>query len=142
MKYLDYGCAWVIFLSALVSVVVIAFWHPHGTTLEAPLLWIVVAMMNFLRLRNGYAGTRGLRTFCIAANLIALTLEMLRLGLFGGWIFESGGLYYLLSASNEWTAYLIVALAAFGKLYSPHFRRMVLRNRPVPDLLVQQFPLC
>src|SRR5216683_504873 len=133
MKYLDYGCAWVIFLSALVSVVVIAFWHPHGTTLEAPLLWIVVAMMNFLRLRNGYAGTRGLRTFCIAANLIALTLEMLRFGLFGGWIFESGGLYYLLSASNEWTAYLIVALAAFGETVFSAFQEKGSGQRPPPD---------
>ena len=115
MKYLDYACAWVIFFSAIVSTVVIAFWHPRGTTLEAPLLWILVAMMNFLRLRNGYSVVRGLQTFCIAANLIALTLEMLRFGLFGGWIFENGGLYSLLSASNEWTAYLIVALAAFAE---------------------------
>ena len=45
-------------------------------------------MMNFLRLRNGYSGIRGLQTFCVSANLIALTVEMLRFGLFGGWIFE------------------------------------------------------
>jgi hypothetical protein len=115
MKCLDYACAWTMFLLALVSVVVIAFWHPSGTTLEAPLLWVLVAMMNFLRLRNGYSGIRGLRTFCIAANVIALTVEMLRFGLFGSWIFESGGLYSLLSASNEWTAYLIVAVAALGE---------------------------
>jgi hypothetical protein len=115
MKYLDYVCAWVIFFLAIISIVVIAFWHPRGTTLEAPLLWILVAMMNFLRLRNGYSGIRGLQTFCISANLIALTVETLRFGLFGGWIFESGGLYYLLSASNEWTAYLIVALAALAE---------------------------
>jgi len=115
MKYLDYACVWAIFISALVSVIVIAFWHPRGTTLEAPLLWILVAMMNFLRLRNGYSGTRGLRTFCIAANLIALSVEILRFGLFGGWIFERGGLLYLLTASREWIAYLIVALAAFGE---------------------------
>ena len=115
MKYLDYACAWTMFLLALVSIVVIAFWHPSGTTLEAPLLWVLVAMMNFLRLRNGYSGIRGLRTFCIAANLLALTVEMLRFGLFGGWIFESRGLSYLLSASNEWIAYLIVAVAALGE---------------------------
>jgi hypothetical protein len=115
MKYLDHLCAWAIFLTALVSVVVIAFWHPRGTTLEAPLLWILVAMMNFLRLRNGYSGTRGLRTFCIAANLIALTVEIVRFGLFGSWIFESGGFYYLFSTSKAWTAYLIVAVAAFGE---------------------------
>jgi len=123
MKCLDYACAWAIFLSALVSVVVIAFWHPRGTTLEAPLLWIVVAMMNFLRLRNGYSGIRGLRTFCIAANLIALTVEILRFGLFGTWIFESRGFYYLFSASSVWTAYLIVALAAFGETVFSALRR-------------------
>jgi len=55
--------------------------------------------------------------------MIALTLEMLRFGLFGGWIFESGGLYYLLSASNEWTAYLIVALAAFGETVFSAFQK-------------------
>src|SRR5260370_37003193 len=114
MKWLDCACAWGIFLSALVSVVVIAFWHPRGTTLEAPLLWIVVAMMNFLRLRNGYSGIRGLRTFCIAANLIALTVEILRFGLFATWIFARVGVYILFSPSSGWTAYLIVALAAFG----------------------------
>lgn len=115
MKYLDYACVWAIFLSAFVSLVVIAFWHPRGTTLEAPLLWVLVAMMNFLRLRNGYSGTRGLRTYCIAVNLIVLTVKILRFGLFGSWIFESGGFYYLLTASRAWTAYLIVALAAFGE---------------------------
>jgi hypothetical protein len=94
MKYLDYACAWIIFLSAFVSIVVIGRWHPRGTTLEAPLLWILVAMMNFLRLRNGYFVVRGLRTFCVAANLIAFALEILRFGLFASWIFESGGLYY------------------------------------------------
>src|SRR5260370_6941696 len=120
MKCLDYACAWAIFLSALVSVVVIAFWHPRGTTLEAPLLWIVVAMMNFLRLRNGYSGIRGLRTFCIAANLIALTVEILRFGLFGTWIFESGGFYFLFSPSCVSTPFLVFPLASFAAtLFSP-----------------------
>lgn len=112
MRYLDYACVWAIFLSALVSIVVIAFWHPRGTTLEAPLLWILVVMMNFLRLHNGYSGVRGLRTFCIAANLIAFALEILRFGLFGGWILESGGLHYLFLVPNVWMLYLVVGLSA------------------------------
>src|SRR5258708_11725316 len=115
MKYLDHLCAWAILLTALVSVVVIAFWHPRGTTLEAPLLWILVAMMNFLRLRNGYSGVRGLRTFCIAANLIAFALEILRFGLFGGWILESGGLRYVFLVPNVWLLYLVVGLSALAE---------------------------
>jgi hypothetical protein len=112
MKYLDYACAWIIFLSALVFIVIVGFWHPRGMFLDAPLLWIRVAMMNFLRLRNGYSGILGLRTFCIAANLIAFTLETLGFGLFASRILKIWGPYYLVHALKDWIPYFVVALAA------------------------------
>src|SRR5713101_4550902 len=112
MKYLDYACAWIIFLTAVVFIVVVGFWHPRGMFLDDPLLWILVAMMNFLRLGNGYPGIRGLRTFCIAANLIAFTLEMLGFGLFASRILRSWGAYYLVHSLRDWIPYFIVALCA------------------------------
>ena len=82
MKYLDHAFAWVIFLTAVIFVVVIETTHPRGGILDVPILWILVAMMNFLRLRNGYA-VRGLGTFCIGANLIVWLIEIVRLKVFG-----------------------------------------------------------
>jgi hypothetical protein len=39
-------------------------------------------MLNLLRLRNGY-GVRGLRVFCIGANVAVFALEAVRFGMFG-----------------------------------------------------------
>jgi hypothetical protein len=50
--------------------------------LDTALLWILVAMFNLLRLRNGY-GVRGLKIFCLSANLAALVMEVLRLKIVG-----------------------------------------------------------
>lgn len=83
MRYLDYVCAWMVLLSAVLFIVRIATMHPRGAVLDIPILWILVAMMNFLRLRNGY-GVRGLRTSCIGANVMTLFIEIVRLKLFGG----------------------------------------------------------
>jgi hypothetical protein len=112
MKYLDYACAWTIFLSALVFIVIIGFWHPSGMFLDTPELWIPVAMMNFLRLRNGYSGVRGLRIFCIAANSLVLITEITRFGLFASRILRSWGSYYLVQSLKDWIPYFIVALCA------------------------------
>lgn len=112
MKYLDYACAWTMFLTALTLVVIIGFWHPSGMYLDEPLLWIPVAMMNFLRLRNGYSGVHGLRTFCLASNLIAFMLVALGFGLFASRTLRSWGSYYLIQSLKWWTPYFIVAVCA------------------------------
>ena len=72
----------------------------------------MVAMMNFLRLANGYSGIRGLRTFCIAANVITFIFEILGFGLFASRILKSWGSYYLVQSLPGWTPYFIVALCA------------------------------
>ena len=82
MRYLDYVCAWMVLLSAVLFILKIATMHPRGAVLDIPILWILVAMMNFLRLRNGY-GVRGLRTSCIGANVMTLFIEIVRLKLVG-----------------------------------------------------------
>lgn len=115
MKYLDYACAWVIFLSALVFIVIIEFWHPSGMFLDSPEFWIPVAMMNFLRLRNGYSGIRRLRTFCIAANLLVLITEITQFGLFASRILKSWGSYYLVHSLKDWIPYFIVAVCALAE---------------------------
>jgi hypothetical protein len=112
MKYLDYACAWTMFLTAVVWIVIIGFWHPPGQFLDSPVLWIMVAMMNFLRLANGYSGVRGLRTFCIAANLITFIFEVLGFGLFASRMLKSWGSYYLVQSLPGWTPYFVVALCA------------------------------
>jgi hypothetical protein len=74
MKYIDYFCAWFLFVAGLAFIVDIEIWHPSGAVLDTPILWIVVAMINILRLRNGY-GIKNLKAFCISANLILLVVE-------------------------------------------------------------------
>jgi hypothetical protein len=61
--------------------------HLRGAILNIPFLWLLVAMLNFLRLRNGYARVPGLMVTCVGANFVALTLETVRWKLFGGGIF-------------------------------------------------------
>jgi hypothetical protein len=112
MKYLDYACAWAMFLTAILLIVIIGFWHPSGMYLDEPLLWIPVAMMNFLRLRNGYSRVRGLRTFCLMSNLIAFMLVALGFGLFASRTLQSWGSSYLIHALNWWIPYFLVALCA------------------------------
>jgi len=112
MNYLDYACAWTMFATAVILITIIGFWHPGRMYLDEPLLWIVVAMMNFLRLRNGYSSVHGLRTFCIAANLIAFALVVLGFGLFANRILRTWGSYYLVQSLKTWIPYFIVALCA------------------------------
>ncbi|HKV79150.1 MAG TPA: hypothetical protein VJP02_13465 [Candidatus Sulfotelmatobacter sp.] len=82
MKYVDYACAWAIFVLGLVSIVMTELRHPPGAVLDTPLLWIFVAMFNFLRLHNG-DGVNGLRIFCIGANLSEFIIEMARMKMWG-----------------------------------------------------------
>jgi hypothetical protein len=116
MKYIDYACAWAMFLTAVIFLAVIEFWRPRWAGFDTPLFWIPVAMINFLRIRNGYRSFEGLRTFAIVANLMVLILEVIRLGEWGGWIIRSWGLYYAMAALWRWTPYLIVSVAAAGEL--------------------------
>jgi len=84
-------------------------------------------MINLLRLRNGYS-VKGLRTFCIAANVMVLSLEILRLGESTGWFRSSVWLYllaeplrlvqalaYALIRWWRWSPYPIIAFAAFAE---------------------------
>jgi hypothetical protein len=98
VKYLDYACAWAILFSAILFILVTEITHPRGAVLEVPILWILVAVFNFLRLRNGYANVRGLRISCIGANLMTLAIEIVRLKLFGSWVLRTWGPYSLITA--------------------------------------------
>jgi len=80
MKYVDYACAWIMLSTAAIFLVVIEIWRPLRVGFDTPLFWIPVAMINFLRIRNGYRGFNGLRTFAITANVLVLVLETIRLG--------------------------------------------------------------
>jgi hypothetical protein len=82
MKYLDYACAWTIFVVGVVGIVMTELRHPPGAVLDTPLLWIFVAMFNFLRLRND-EGVKGLGIFCIGANLSEFIFETARMKMWG-----------------------------------------------------------
>lgn len=80
--YADYACAWIVLVLGIVGILQTEVRHPAHAVLDTPLLWILLAMLNLLRLRNGYS-VRGLRVFCIGANAAVLALEAVRLGMFG-----------------------------------------------------------
>ena len=104
MRYLDYICAWTILGAAVSFMLFTEISHPPGAVLDVPFLWTLVAMLNFLRLRNDYPSVKGLKVTCVGANLIALTLEIVRLKLFGSVVLKSWGPFAL-----------IVALAVLGE---------------------------
>jgi hypothetical protein len=81
-KYVDYACAWTVFVVGVVWIMAIEIRHPPQAVLDTPLLWIFVAMFNLLRLRNGYS-VRNLKGFCIGANVATLALEAVRVRMFG-----------------------------------------------------------
>ena len=78
MRYLDCAFAWAILLNAVSFMLAIEILHLRGAILDVPFLWLLVAMLNFLRLRNGYARVPGLMATCVGANFVALTLEIVR----------------------------------------------------------------
>lgn len=82
MKAVDYAFAWFLFVVGIVGILMTEIRHPAGAVLDTPFLWILVAMFNLLRLRNGY-DVKGLRAFCIGANLIVLVAEAVRIKMFG-----------------------------------------------------------
>src|SRR4029077_341958 len=62
--YADYACAWIVLALGFLGILRIEVLHPANAVLDAPLLWILLAMLNLLRLHNGY-GVRGLKVFYI-----------------------------------------------------------------------------
>lgn len=82
MKYVDEACAWLIFLAGVAHIVLTDVFHFRGS-LDTALVWIFAAMLNLVRIRNGYSVQR-LKIFCVAANLSALILEGVRWRMFEG----------------------------------------------------------
>lgn len=82
IRYIDSFIAWVIFVSGVVAIVMTVLFHSIFRTLDAPLLWVFVAMFNLLRVRNGRSA-KTLTTFCIGANLAVLMLEAVRFKMWG-----------------------------------------------------------
>ena len=98
MRYLDYACAWVIFLTAVGFMVTIEIRHLRGAILDIPFLWLLIAMVNFLRLRNGYVRVPGLMVTCLSANIVGLVLEGVRWRLFGSGIWMHWGPFTFIAA--------------------------------------------
>lgn len=80
LRYLDEMCAWLIFLGGLIHIVLTDLFHLQGT-LDTALVWVFVAMLNLLRIKNGYS-VRRLKVFCVVANLSTLMLEAVRWKMF------------------------------------------------------------
>jgi hypothetical protein len=93
MRYVDYALAWTLLLTAVVFILIMETTHPPGAILDVPFLWLIIAMMNFLRLRNSGAATTGLKTSCIGANLVGSVLEIVRFRLFGTHLWHDWGPY-------------------------------------------------
>ncbi|MGB8583459.1 MAG: hypothetical protein WCD47_21755 [Candidatus Sulfotelmatobacter sp.] len=76
MKLLDRLCAGTLFILAIVDCLLV----PRTYTgriwiLGTALSLLFTAMLNLLRIRNGYE-VRGLKMFCIAANILMLTFVL------------------------------------------------------------------
>jgi hypothetical protein len=73
MRFFDRLCAGVLFILAIVDCLLVPRTYTgriwiFGTGLAL----LFAAMLNVLRLRNGY-GVQGLRMFCVGANVLGLT---------------------------------------------------------------------
>jgi len=82
VKYVGHALAWVILLAVATHLVLTVVFHHPRAMLETGVLWVLVAMFNFLRLGNGY-GVRGSTTFCIGANAAASSLNLCMYGPLG-----------------------------------------------------------
>lgn len=72
MKLFDRACAGTIFLLAIVECLLVPKTYTGRIwILGTDFTLLFTAMLNLLRIRNGYA-VRGLRMFCIAANVIMM----------------------------------------------------------------------
>jgi hypothetical protein len=82
MKYVDRICASLIFFAGVAHIIATDVLHLRGS-MDTALVWIFVAMLNLLRILNGYS-VRGLKVFCLGANVAALMLEVGRWKMFAG----------------------------------------------------------
>ena len=97
MKTADGVCAWALFGWGVVTIVRIEVVHPYGAVLDTPVLWLVTAILNLLRIRNEI-GIRDLRLSCIAVNIIVLMIEIVRRKMFGSWTLIAALLVLFLTA--------------------------------------------
>ena len=120
MRYVDYALAWILLITAIISILYMEVTHPAGAILDTPFFWLVVAMLNFVRLRNAHAAVAGLRTSCIGANFIGSTLEVVRFRLFGVASLNYWGAHALLT---HWAPYTFATIAILGELLFSIIRR-------------------
>jgi hypothetical protein len=85
MKFFDWLCAWALFVLAIVHCLLVPRTYTgriwiFGTGLAL----LFTAMLNVLRLRNGY-GTRGLKLFCITADVTMLVFVISLIASIGKW---------------------------------------------------------
>ncbi len=74
MRFFDYICAAALFLLSIVECLLVPRTYTGRIWIFGTCLALLfTAMLNLLRLRNG-AAIKGLRLFCIAANLAMLAL--------------------------------------------------------------------
>jgi tellurite resistance protein TehA-like permease len=73
-QIVDEACAWLLLSHGAFMIVMIEIWHRPPAVLDLPSWWILLAMLNLLRIRND-VNVRHLKSFCRAANLIVLTPE-------------------------------------------------------------------
>jgi hypothetical protein len=104
VRYLDQFCAWTLLLVAVLFMLVTEIRHLRGAFLEDPFLWLLVAMVNFVRLRNYGQSVKGLKVTCVAANVVVLTMEIIRYGMeiirygmYGNALLKSWGPYTLIA---------------------------------------------
>ena len=73
IKLFDWFCAGTLFLLATVDCLLVPRTYPGRIwILGTGIALLFNAMLNVLRIRNGYA-VRGLKLFCIGANILMLT---------------------------------------------------------------------
>jgi hypothetical protein len=76
MKILDRLCAGTLFVLAVVECLLVPKAHPGGFwILGTDLALLFAAMLNVLRIRNGYV-MQGLKMFCVTANVTTLVFAL------------------------------------------------------------------
>jgi hypothetical protein len=113
MKYIDSALAWILLLSATALILYTEIAHPRGAVLDTPFFWLVISMINLVRVRNTHSTVPGLRISSIAANLVGATAEIVRFKLFGISALHQWGPQVLLT---YWAPYTVATVAILGEL--------------------------
>jgi hypothetical protein len=82
IQLIDTILAWITFAIAIWGIVGTELFRNPFSLLDTPLLWLLVAMFNLLRVRNA-PGIKSLAIYCIAANLMVVILEAVRFKMWG-----------------------------------------------------------